>query len=170
MAVEFTLDVSERGQLLALWFADYKAPLFRYLVRLVGDQERAADLLQETFLRAHAALARGPTPANPSSWLYRIATNLAYDALRRRRRLRWIPLQQEYQAPSFEGDVATAELVRRCLARLRPKEAEALLLHEYSGLTYAEIAALAGEEPAAVRVRVYRACKRFCEFYEEEAT
>jgi RNA polymerase sigma-70 factor, ECF subfamily len=162
------LDTTDRGELVAHWFAEHQAPLFRYLARLLGDEERAADLLQDTFVRAFSALAAQAPPPNPAAWLYRIATNLAYDALRRRRRMRWLPLSGHERARSFEGDIATAQSVRDCLARLRPKDAETLLLYEYAGLTCVEIAALNGEEPPAVRMRVFRARERFRELYQKE--
>jgi RNA polymerase sigma-70 factor (ECF subfamily) len=146
---------------------DYGTPLYRYLVRLVGDEESAADLLQDTFIQALKALARG-TPANPSAWLYRIATNLAYNALRRRRRFSWLPFLGTEPAPAFEGDVALAQAVRQCLARLKPQEAQALLLHEYAGLTSAEIAALTDETPSTIRTRLSRAYARFAALYEKE--
>ncbi len=162
------LDTDDRSQLVARWFADYQTPLFRYLVRLLGDEERAADLLQDTFIRAFAALDAAAPPAQPAAWLYRIATNLAYDALRRRKRLRWLPLRAEEPAPPFESSVATAQSVRRCLARLRPKEAEVLLLYEYAGLTCVEIAALTGTAVPTVRVQVQRARARFRKLYHKE--
>lgn len=162
-------DMSDHYHLLSSWFEDYQAALFRYLVRLLDDQERAADLLQDTFMRALTALSAQPPPENPSAWLYRIATNLAYDALRRRRRLLWLPLSEREHAPAFEGSVATAQSVRRCLARLRPREAEALLLYEYAGLSCVEIAALTGDEPPTVRVRLHRARQQFRKLYEKES-
>jgi len=109
-------------------------------------------------------------PPNPAAWLYRIAANLAYDVLRRRRRLRWLPLSGTEHAPAFESNVALAESVRDCLARLRPNEAEALLLYEYVGLSCIEIAALSGEEATAVRMRLYRARTHFRKLYGQELT
>src|SRR5438105_978499 len=97
------LGRSDQRKLVAAWFEEYQAPLFRYLLRLVGDGEGAADLLQDTFLRALTALARQEPPRNPSAWLYRIATNLAYNVLRRRNRWRWLPLRGTEPAPAFEG-------------------------------------------------------------------
>ena len=162
------LDRNEQGKLVATWFEEYQAPLFRYLLRLVGDGERASDLLQDTFLQALTALARQEPPSNPSAWLYRIATNRAYNVLRRRRRWRWLPLHGTERAPDFEGGVAAAQMVRNCLAKLNPKEAEALLLHEHAGLTSLEIAQLTGENPSTIRVRLSRACLRFGALYEQE--
>ncbi len=162
-------DISNRYQLVSVWFEEYQAALFRYLLRLLNDQERAADLLQDTFMRALTALTTQAPPDNPSAWLYRIATNLAYDALRRRNRWRWFPLSEQESAPAFEGSVATAQCVRRCLARLKPREAEALLLYEYAGLSCVEIAALTGDDPPNVRVRIHRARQQFRKLYEKES-
>ena len=164
------LDSDDRCRLVGLWFTEHQAPLFRYLVRLLGDEERAADILQDTFVRALRALDMHSPPPNPAAWLYRIAANLAYDVLRRRRRLRWLPLSGTEHAPAFESNVALAESVRDCLARLRPNEAEALLLYEYAGLSCIEIAALSGEEATAVRMRLYRARTQFRKLYGQELT
>lgn len=170
MALNFATadDADAMCQLVGRWFADYQTPLFRYLTRLIGDEERAADLLQDTFARALSVLNPHAPPDNPSAWLYRIATNLAYDMLRQRKRWRWLPLIDQAQTRSFESEVATAQSVRQCLARLRPKDAETLLLYEYAGMTCVEIAALTGEEPTAVRVRVSRARERFRQLYQKE--
>ncbi|HMQ34248.1 MAG TPA: RNA polymerase sigma factor [Chloroflexaceae bacterium] len=156
------------SRLVSDWFERFHGGLFRYLTRLTGDAERAADLLQETFERALKALQRAAPPENEAAWLYRIASNLAYDDLRRRRRMRWLPLRGDEEAPAFEGALAEAQLVRECLAALRPQEAEALLLYEYAGLSCVEIGALLDEPPATVRVRVYRARKSFRKRYDRE--
>jgi RNA polymerase sigma-70 factor, ECF subfamily len=158
----------EPGRTLTAWFEAYSGGIFRYLCRLLGDEERAADLLQETFERALVALRRRPPPEHESAWLYRIATNLAYDQLRRRRRLRWLPLSEHEPAPAFEGGVDEVQAVRRCLAGLRPREAEALLLYEYVGLSCVEIGVLLDEPAATVRVRVHRARERFRALYAKE--
>ncbi|MBI3941878.1 MAG: RNA polymerase sigma factor [Chloroflexi bacterium] len=170
MAIDALTGLSARDQRerVAGWFADYATPVYRYLVRLVGDEEGAADLLQDTFIQALKALGRGSDPVNPSAWLYRIATNLAYNTLRRRRRFRWLPFLGDEPGPGFEGDVALAQSVRQCLAQLKPHEAEALLLHEYAGLTSGEIAAQTNTNPSTVRGRLSRAYAHFAELYQKE--
>lgn len=162
------IEEERAGRLVAEWFEAYQGGLYRYLGRIMGDEERAADLLQETFARALVALRRGPPPENESAWLYRVATNLAYDQLRRGRRLRWLPLSGDEPARPFEGDVDMALSVRRCLAGLRPREAEALLLYEYVGLSCVEIGELLGEPANTVRVRIHRARQRFRTLYARE--
>jgi RNA polymerase sigma-70 factor (ECF subfamily) len=162
------MDTVDSRQHVAQWFADYQAPIFRYALRLVHDEERAADIVQETFLRALAALSTQPPPTNASAWLHRIATNLAYNTLRRQNRRPWLRLTGNEPAPRFEGRFATAQVVRHCLAHLRPKEAEALLLYEVVGLSCSEIAGLSGEKVEAIRMRISRARIRFSDLYEKE--
>lgn len=160
---------ADRAEVLSDWFEAYHRQVFRYLLRLVADHETAADLLQDTFLRALVTLNPAQPPSHPSAWLYRIATNLALNTLRRRRRWRWLSFQTDAVAAGFEESVVQSQLIRACLAQLRPKEAETLLLYEYVGLTSVEIAALTGEKPSTVRVRLSRASARFCRLYDQES-
>jgi RNA polymerase sigma-70 factor (ECF subfamily) len=75
-------------------FARFQTPLTNFVFRLVGNREQAYDLTQDVFVKAYRALASGTTiqAAALSSWLYRIASNTATDALRRRRLISWLPL------------------------------------------------------------------------------
>lgn len=75
-------------------FTRFQTPISNYLYRLVGNREQAFDLAQDVFVKAYRALAGGTTiqPGALSSWLYRIASNTATDALRRRRLISWLPL------------------------------------------------------------------------------
>jgi RNA polymerase sigma-70 factor, ECF subfamily len=75
-------------------FARFQTPLTNFVFRLVGNREQAYDLAQVVFVKAYRALSSGTTiqSAALSSWLYRIASNTATDALRRRRLISWLPL------------------------------------------------------------------------------
>jgi RNA polymerase sigma-70 factor (ECF subfamily) len=75
-------------------FTRFQTPLTNFVYRLVGNREQAYDLTQDVFVKAYRALAAGTTiqAAALSSWLYRIASNTATDALRRRRLINWLPL------------------------------------------------------------------------------
>jgi RNA polymerase sigma-70 factor (ECF subfamily) len=75
-------------------FARFQTPLINFVFRLVGNREQACDLTQDVFVKAYRALSSGTTiqAAALSSWLYRIASNTATDALRRRRLISWLPL------------------------------------------------------------------------------
>ena len=75
-------------------FTRFQTPITNFVYRLVGNREQAYDLTQDVFVKAYRALASGTTiqAAALSSWLYRIASNTATDALRRRRLINWLPL------------------------------------------------------------------------------
>jgi RNA polymerase sigma-70 factor, ECF subfamily len=75
-------------------FTRFQTPLCNFVFRLVGNREQAYDLTQDVFVKAYRALASGTTiqAGALSSWLYRIASNTATDALRRRRLIAWLPL------------------------------------------------------------------------------
>ncbi len=75
-------------------FARFQTPITNFVFRLVGNREQAYDLTQDVFVKAYRALSGGTTiqAAALSSWLYRIASNTATDALRRRRLISWLPL------------------------------------------------------------------------------
>src|ERR1044071_3084807 len=73
-------------------YHEHRRALLVYLARLVDDREAAEDLCQETFLKALRNWARHDPAASPVAWIYRIATNTAYDHLRRRRRAQLAPL------------------------------------------------------------------------------
>jgi len=74
-------------------YDEYKTPIYNYVYHLVGDREQADDLTQDTFLKAFRALPKMDGNLKLSAWLYRIATNTAYDALRRRKLIAWLPWQ-----------------------------------------------------------------------------
>ncbi|MHB0874489.1 MAG: RNA polymerase sigma factor [Anaerolineae bacterium] len=112
--------------------------------RLCGDIGAAEDAAQEAFLRAWRGL-RGYQPRSPfRNWLYRIATNVTLDTLRRDRRP--VPLQDELAAdPEHNPERAAerherSETVRRAVLALPPACRSVLVLREYEGLSYAEIA------------------------------
>jgi RNA polymerase sigma-70 factor (ECF subfamily) len=75
-------------------FTRFQTPLCNFIFRLVGNREQAYDLTQDVFVKTYRALAGGTTiqAGALSSWLYRIASNTATDALRRRRLIAWLPL------------------------------------------------------------------------------
>lgn len=75
-------------------FTRFQTPITNFIYRLVGNREQAYDLAQDVFVKAYRALSGGATiqAGALSSWLYRIASNTATDALRRRRLISWLPL------------------------------------------------------------------------------
>jgi RNA polymerase sigma-70 factor, ECF subfamily len=129
----------------------------RYQRRVVGvaqavvhNQDDAIELAQETFVRAYENLAKFESRSSFSTWLYRIAANLAIDFRRREGRhlvLRGEDAENEFQRlPSPRGDsfqeTARGELNRRingALGELTPEHRAVILLREVEGLSYDEI-------------------------------
>ena len=157
-------------------YAQYRAPLFNYICRLVGDREQAADLMQETFVKVYRSLGDLPEGGGRTPWLYRIATNTCYDALRRRRLIAWLPWTRAEEGgvePAADdenvGDrYAVREGVQDALRLLPPSLRAPLLLHAVHGFSYADIAATLGTTEAAVKMRVSRARAAFRQAYNAD--
>jgi RNA polymerase sigma-70 factor, ECF subfamily len=137
-------------------------PVFRYLARLIADREVAAELTQDTFLRAYQALPRLDDDSDLTGWIFRIATNLARQHHRRHRLIRWLPLEASATPVShLEEDVARQDLVRRALCHLSLEQRACLLLYAWTGCTCAEIARILGKSTDAVRMLLVRARRSF---------
>jgi RNA polymerase sigma-70 factor (ECF subfamily) len=158
--------------LVVVLFEQYHAAVFAYLYRLVGDREWAHDLTQETFLRLFHARSRLPQVKNRRAWIYRIATNLAFNALKRQRRFAWLPWRSTDAAhliapdPTEESERSLA--VERALAQLPPGYRAPLLLHSHYGFSVQEVAQALNISQGAVKTRLYRAREMFRQVYEGE--
>src|SRR5262245_2720088 len=138
------LEASESTiSLEALYNTHYKQ-LLSHLLRLVNDMETAEDLCQETFIKAIRNWEQRNPSASATAWLYRIATNTAYDELRRRRRIYFGPLYEGEVAPSsthsMESLVDESEPVWIALAQLPSHYRVPLVLHSCEGCSTEEIA------------------------------
>lgn len=153
-------------------FHQYNAPLCRYLAHLVGNDEVARDLTQETFFRAWQSLPTMRDEQRFAPWLYKIATNLARSYQRHARLVRWLPWaesdgEQARHIPGPERQVAEAELVALALARLTPKYRVCLLLQLEGGFSQREIAQLLHLTEKSVSVYVSRGRQQFLQAYQE---
>lgn len=150
-------------------FERYHHRIVNYLYGLVHDRELANDLAQDSFLKAYKALPRMDDDLRLAPWLYRIAGNTAFSALRRRKLIRWLPLLNDVaESVSSDNKVVEAEAVERALAKLPAKYAAPLLLHSHEGLSCNEIAEILGISPGAVKTRLFRAREAFRAAYGEE--
>jgi RNA polymerase sigma-70 factor, ECF subfamily len=157
----------------------HAAPVFHFLCRLVGNEDDASDLAQETFARVFRARASFHLSEKFSTWLYTIAANLARNHFRWRARHPNISLnagaddpEQSLEnilpandpAPS-EQTLATecATAVRLEVGRLSEELREAVVLCEWEDLSIAEAAAILDTTPKAVESRLYRARKQLRE-------
>lgn len=149
----------------------YQARIARYILHLVNDEDLALDLTQDTFVNAFRHIHALRSSIALSSWLYRIATNLAVQARTRNRRLLWQPLDQldDCAVAATEAPdrlVMDRELVAQALAQLPRDRAACLLLHVAEGFSYEEVAAIMNSTPEAVRKRVARAKEQFRALYD----
>jgi RNA polymerase sigma factor (sigma-70 family) len=137
----------------------YRGPLLRYCSALLG-RERAEDVVQQTFVKAHHAMHRDDRPLLLKPWLYRIAHNTAHNALRDDAR-RDEPLGDEAAAAERPDLVVERrERLRAVLASVQdlpPRQRDALVLRELEGRSYEEISAALGVGGGAVRQLLNRA-------------
>ena len=149
-------------------FSRWGGRLLGYLQRMVSDMATAEELVQETFLRVHRARDRYQPEARFSTWLYRIATNLALNELRRPRRKRPHASVDDEQAPlplvaGGAGPEALAQArleardLERELERLPERQRMALWLSAVEGFSYAEVAEALETSNKSVKSLVHRA-------------
>jgi len=143
-------------------YAEHHAEIYSYLCRMLRDDELAADLTQETFVKAFRAYDTLVDPARARPWLYQIAGRTAIDELRRRRIIRFVPWTGESRGtdPSAEDVVLRNRLtteMERALATLPERQRMALLLAEVHDLTGQELAQALGVSHTAARAVLTRA-------------
>ena len=138
------------------------------IYRVVGPSEDARDLSQEAFLKAYRGLRSFKKDARFSSWLYQIALNVCRDRLRRRRGRMHLSLdeldEEGHELAVRPGpsplDLAEArdisQRVARAVAALPDDQREIVVLKEYQGLTFAEIAEVLDVPLSTVKTRLYR--------------
>src|SRR5437588_1317150 len=152
-------------------YDEFKTPIYNYVYHLVGDREQAAYSTQDTFLTAYKALGKMDGSLNLSAWLYRIATNTAYDALRRRKLIAWLPWQDldhepaDVESADPQEIYGTTELVRAALRRMPQQYRAALLLYTQEGFSYSEIAQALNIAESGVKMYLSRARQSFREHY-----
>ncbi len=177
--VQLMMDVKAGDQAsFELLLRKYRTPLVSFLHRMVRNSTEAEDLAQEVFLRVYRARKQYAPSAKFTTWLFRIATNLALNALRdgRHRRME-VSLDQPAEAsesgdsehaaiqlpdgrPGVEQQLLArdrAAIIRRAIEALPEKQRAAVLLHKYHELEYAEIARILDCSESALKSLLFRA-------------
>jgi RNA polymerase sigma factor (sigma-70 family) len=153
-------DLSPAGEI----FDRYSARIYNFTFRFLKSSQAAEDATQEVFLKMlkHAQQFHGD--AKLSTWLFSIAANLCRDYLRKSDNKAKEPEETLISLPALtDSPELTLEKredeqrVQRALGLLTPEQREAILLSRYQGLSYAEIAQIAGCSEGAVKTRVFRA-------------
>jgi RNA polymerase sigma-70 factor (ECF subfamily) len=133
-----------------------------YLRRLCGNEPLADDLLQDVYVRFLGASFHADTEAQTMAYLYRIATNLVRDHIRKHRREMVMESPPEPPGAGAPGSETLMD-VRQMFARLRPREQSLLWLAHVQGLSHVEIARQTGVAERSVRVALFRARRRFAD-------
>ena len=164
-------------QSFALLLHRYRTPLVNFLYRMVRNREQAEDLAQEVFIRVYRARAEYVPSAKFTTWLFRIATNLALNSLRDTRHQRMeVSLDAPVTVDSEEGDErpldvaeknpnieehlvqeAQREMIRHAIDKLPEKQRAAVLLHKYQELDYGEISKILSCSESALKSLLFRA-------------
>jgi RNA polymerase sigma-70 factor (ECF subfamily) len=147
----------------------HEREIMRFLLRMTRDQHDAADLFQETWLRAYRAYPQLDSEKGLRPWLYRIAANLcrnrARDNLRRSRVIANgdDPLADDRRAASASHDSGNHDTMlhlRRAIAALPNKQGQALIMRKFAGFEYEEIGAALDCSAESARASVYQALKK----------
>lgn len=170
--IEATKDGDEAA--FAVIVGRYRNPITNYLYRFLNDYEEAVDLAQETFVRVYFAIERYHTDYAFSTYIYRIATNLAISELRKRKRRTLLSLTGLFQSeaddvteyqPADEkalpdenviGDERD-RVISRAIATLPPKYRVPVILRDIEGRSYEEIAKILGLGLGTTKSRISRA-------------
>jgi RNA polymerase sigma-70 factor, ECF subfamily len=176
--VQLMLDVKAGDQQsFELLLQRYRTPLVNFLYRMVRSREQAEDLAQEVFLRVYRAREDYEPSAKFTTWLFRIATNLALNSLRDHRYQKLeISMDAPIVADAEGGDERMMEvadehpdieqhlveesrkkMIRHAIEKLPEKQRAAVLLHKYQELDYSEIAKILRCSESALKSLLFRA-------------
>ena len=174
--VQLMLDVKAGDeQSFELLLRKYRTPLVNFLYRMVRDMAVAEDLAQEVFLRVYRARQEYAPSAKFTTWMFRIATNLALNSMRDNRHRKMEismdqsvdtgedeqrPMEVPDRAPTVEQELVArcrAELIMKAIHSLPEKQRAAVLLHKYQELDYGEIARVLECSESALKSLLFRA-------------
>jgi len=176
--VQLMLDVKAGDeQSFELLLQRYRTPLVNFLYRMVRAREEAEDLAQEVFLRVYRARKDYVPSAKFTTWLFRIATNLALNSVRDNRYQRMEvsldapvtmdaedgdekPLDIAEKHPNIEQylvEEARKKMIRHAIDKLPEKQRAAVLLHKYQELDYGDIAKILECSESALKSLLFRA-------------
>jgi RNA polymerase sigma-70 factor (ECF subfamily) len=176
--VQLMLDVKAGDeQSFELLLQRYRTPLVNFLYRMVRAREEAEDLAQEVFLRVYRARKDYVPSAKFTTWLFRIATNLALNSVRDNRYQRMeVSLDAPVTVDAEDGDEKTLDIaekhpnieqylveearkkmIRHAIDKLPEKQRAAVLLHKYQELDYGDIAKILECSESALKSLLFRA-------------
>lgn len=153
----------------------YEKPIYNHLIRLTGSQDEAADLLQETFVRLYYKRSQIDPDGNLKNWLYKVATNIAYDYFRKKKRENLVSIDDENLSETIEAGLSYTSLeqeiaiidLENALNELRPHYKNILLLYYREGFSYEELAKILDLPLNTIKTHIRRARQELNELLTE---
>ncbi|MGM0460465.1 MAG: RNA polymerase sigma factor [Bacteroidota bacterium] len=148
----------------------WHSKIYRFAFRFFADEDEAHDITQKTFIKTYQNVSTLENPEKFSSWIYRIANNLCLDELKRAGRRKSTSLEAYMeQSAVLEGDVALPDadlqnkelghILQKALLTLPDEQRTVIILKEYEGLKFREIADILEEPESTVKSRLYYGLK-----------
>jgi RNA polymerase sigma-70 factor (ECF subfamily) len=160
----------EWADVVVMLFEAYASAISAYLHSLVGDWPLAHDLTQETYLQLHRTRRRLQHVENRRAWVYSIASHVAFNEMKRRRRFAWLPWSATDGHPHLTWTNMAAEAdqraeIEQALAQLPVDYRAPLLLYSGYDFSVREVAEALGISEGAAKVRLHRARQMFRKIY-----
>ena len=171
------MAVTESGHLASREIDDlyraHVAEVYRYAFAVLGNHADAEDVTQTTFLNAYRSLEQGVRPRKPSNWLLTIASNAIKQRFRQEQsRPRYVELDERIASAGVEEDdegPTVGELLT-ALSKIPPAQRQAIVLREFEGRSYAEIAEILGVTTSALETLLFRARRSLAEELQHQLT
>jgi RNA polymerase sigma factor (sigma-70 family) len=143
--------------------------VYRYAYAVLGNHADAEDITQTTFLNAYRSLEQGVRPRKPSNWLLTIASNAIKQRFRHdQARPHQVELDDRIASSEVEDDGPTVGELLTALAKIPPQQRQAIVLREFEGRSYSEIAGILGVTTSALETLLFRARRSLAEELEHQ--
>src|SRR5512145_2778019 len=173
------MAVTESGHLASSAIDDlyrrHGGEIYRYALAVLGNHADAEDVTQTTFLNAYRSLEQGVRPRKPSNWLLTIASNAIKQRFRQEQaRPRYVELDERIAhagvAPVDEDDGPSVGELLTALSKIPPQQRQAIVLREFEGRSYVEIAEILGITTSALETLLFRARRSLAEELQHQLT
>ena len=171
------MAVTESGHLASREIDDlyraHGAEVYRYAFAVLGNHADAEDVTQTTFLNAYRALGQGVRPRKPANWLLTIASNAIKQRFRQEKsRPRQVELDDRipHAATDDDDDAPSVGELLTALSKIPPQQRQAIVLREFEGRSYGEIAEILGVTTSALETLLFRARRSLSEELQHQLT
>jgi RNA polymerase sigma factor (sigma-70 family) len=169
------MAVTETGHLASReideFYRRHGGEVYRYAYAVLGNHADAEDVTQTTFLNAYRALEQGVRPRKPSNWLLTIASNAIKQRFRQEQaRPRQVELDEHIAGTEADEEGPTVGELLTALSKIPPQQRQAIVLREFEGRSYAEIAEILGVTTGALETLLFRARRSLAEELEHQLT